>query len=66
MSMLSLLSRIQNTQLRVALLMLWAPFALLDWLRVVAINDPAQLITLRPYATAYTMFLVGVDGHFSE
>lgn len=64
--MLARLARIRNTPFRVALFMLWSPIALLDWLRVVAINDPAQLLTLRPYAIAYTMFLVGVDGHFSE
>lgn len=61
--MLNRIARIKNAPGRVALLMLVAPFVLLDWLRVVAINDPAQLLTLRPYATAYTMFLVGVDGH---
>lgn len=64
--MLDRVARIKNPPGRVALLMLIAPFVLLDWLRVVAINDPAQLLPLRPYAIAYTMFLAGVDGHISE
>lgn len=58
------ISRIDNNPARGVTAVLWFPFSLVSWLWVVLRNDPAQLLTPRPYVCAFAMFLIVVDGCF--
>lgn len=64
--MLALIAHIENDPLRGILLTLWFPFELLPWLWTVAINDPRQLLTARPYALFFAMFCASIDGYFVD
>lgn len=58
------INRIENDPARGILITLWFPFVLVGWLLTVLCNDPRQLLTARPYALAFAMFLCSVDGAF--
>lgn len=58
------IARIENDPARGILIALWFPFVLVGWLLTVLLHDPRQLITARPYALAFAMFLCTVDGAF--
>ena len=63
-SIISSIIRIENDAARGILVALWFPVVLVDWLLCVAVNAPLQLLTPRPYAMAFAMFLASVDGYF--